>query len=102
MNDELEEQYKHSMEHRLLAGPKGHVGLGFHDEAGDSKGDGLNGTKTSDAQTTNTGDKDNGEDTKKEKDEKSEMLKRPAETLSETKGDKSDAKIMKFVKSSDD
>ncbi|XP_064594562.1 small acidic protein-like [Liolophura sinensis] len=103
LDDKLEEQYKHSMEHRLLAGPKGHVGLGFHDEAADSKGDDQNGTKNSDAQTTNTKDKDSGEDTKKEsKHEKSEYLKRPAEKSSETKEDKSDAKKMKFVKSSDD
>jgi len=35
--EELEEQYEHSMEHRLVGGRRGHLGLGFHPETPEQK-----------------------------------------------------------------
>ena len=32
LNEDLEEQYHHSMEHRIAGGRKGHLGLGCHSD----------------------------------------------------------------------
>jgi hypothetical protein len=32
IEEKLEDQFKQGLEHKLIAGPKAHIGLGFHDD----------------------------------------------------------------------
>uniref|UniRef100_A0A0B7BD23 Small acidic protein n=1 Tax=Arion vulgaris TaxID=1028688 RepID=A0A0B7BD23_9EUPU len=112
--DELEEQYEHSMEHCLVGGRKGHLGLGYHPEKTDKKEEDKQeldeevGVKAKEEESEEytlheQRDTENNESTKYDKESLSRtdnitQKERKRQSLDESS--ESDVKKMKFVKSS--
>jgi len=114
LNEDLESQYEHSMEHRLIGGRRGHIGLGFTAEsdtvapsvATDRKDSGekddLNSKETEEKDDLNkTSESDRtclSEDKKHSSKDDTKHTERKRESTDNS--DHSTEKKMKFVKSS--
>jgi hypothetical protein len=77
IEEKLEDQFKQGLEHKLIAGPKAHIGLGFHDDP----------KKISDNSTASG-------DSKSKEDENSEKTdEKVGEKTDEKVGEKTDEKV---------
>lgn len=95
----LEDQFKQGLEHKLIAGPKAHIGLGFHDDPKKNDGD-AEGDK---ATKKDSDGNENGEQNSKEKNKTEEKTgeKHKLEDKPESEMPLKKKFMSNFVKASD-